>query len=436
MTNETHVTGEPKLSERRLSTSISTKMIPAAWQTPLPPRIEASEDSVSAEAAAAIPSQPLTRAAVSKLLRQTKIIATLGPSTDDGGVLRNLLEAGVSVFRVDLACISRESALKAVYAIRSISTELQRPVALLLETQTVPHGGDSTAMTESDWAVIRFGLEAGVDWLAVSAGRHGEAVRQLRQFLADQKRNGVNILARIANPPSLVELDQIIRDADGIILSGVNPSSECPGTENSIIVQKCVSARKLSVIVTSADAEVTAALAAQPDALLVTEALHAGSDPVQSVQRLDGLIRRGESNGGDSGHAAIPLVTELDQSVAAAVRQADETDADAIVVFTRLGNSAGLCAALRPRQSRIFAFTPDARLARRLRLRYALEPIVLPFADQPNKTLQAAEKLLLERRLLSSGAKIVYVTDLLDRDERISSVLNRVLGSTTGKAQS
>ena len=67
MTNETHVTGEPKLLERRLSTSLSTKMIPAAWQTPLSPRIETAEDSDPAEAATSIPGQPLTRLRLNKL---------------------------------------------------------------------------------------------------------------------------------------------------------------------------------------------------------------------------------------------------------------------------------------------------------------------------------------------------------------------------------
>jgi len=126
--------------------------------------------------------------------------------------------------------------------------------------------------------------------------------------------------------------------------------------------------------------------------------------------------------------SSIALATERDRVVAAAVKQADEMATDAIVVFTRFGNSAWLCAALRPRQARVFAFTPDARLARRLRLRYALEPVVLAFSEHPRETLQAAEKLLLERKLLPKGAKVVFITDSFDENQRITSPHLRTLG--------
>jgi pyruvate kinase len=423
MTNEFAVTAEPKPTDRRLSTSLSTDVISVAARTPLPAHTEAKSDS-----------RNTGRRSHS---RKTKIIATLGPATESGDVLRGLLESGVSVFRVTLASIGREAALKAIYTIRSISTELQRPVSLVFDTQFSPEGAaDSPATTEGDWADIRFGLELGVDWIALSAAHDGDTVRQLRQFLADQKRNNVNILARIGDWSAVAAPDRIIQESDGVIFRFGNPTYQRPTAETlaaaRLIVEKCVSARKLAVIAANGEADVTDALSAQPDALLIAEEFHAGSDPLQGLQTLDGLIRRAESNGPSEVQSSIALATEQDKAVAAAMQQADEMTADAIVVFTRLGNSACLCAALRPRQSPVFAFTPDARLARRLRFRYALEPVVLPFSEQPKKTLQAAEKVLLERKLLAPGAKVVFVTDILDQDERISSVQVRTLGGYDG----
>ena len=424
MLNQPHVTVEPRSAERTLASSHSTATIPPAWQTPMPATTEVTDELENTKTTTTLLAnhQP-DPTALPTLLRKTKIIATLGPATENGDVLRIVLEAGVSVFRVNLACISRQSALKAVYAIRSISTELQRPVSLLLETQLSSGcAPDSPAITEGDWADIRFGLEAGVDWLAVSAGRDGEAVRQLRQFLAEQKKTNISILARIENPSALVALDQIIQDADGIILGDVNPASECPGKETRLLVQKCLSARKLAVIAAGVNEDVTSMLSAQPDALLLGEETSVGSNPLESVQTLDGVIRREESNQLCEAPADIVLTTKQDQTIAAAVQQADEMKSEAIVVFTRLGNSATLCAALRPRQSRVFVFTPDARLARRLRLRYALEPIVLPFAAQPKATIAAAEKVLRERKFVAPGAKVVFITDWLEEGERTSSV--------------
>lgn len=399
-------------------------MIPVAVQTPLPARTEARCDS--------------SKTGQTPLCCKTKIIATLGPATESGDVLRCMLEAGISVFRVTWASIGREAALKAIYAIRSISTELQRPVSLLLDTQWSPdRAADSPAITESDWANIRFGLELGVDWIAVSAAHDKDTVRQLRQFLSDQKRYNVNILARIEDRSVIDAPDRIIEESDGVIFSFGSLTNERPTAEMltaaRLIVQKCASVRKLAVIATNAEADMTAALSVQPDALLVAEEFHAGPDPLQSVRTPDGLIRWEESRERGEVQCSIALATEQDKAVAAAVQQSDEMTADAIVIFTRLGNSACLCSALRPRQSPVFAFTPDARLARRLRLRYALEPVVLPFSEQPKKTLRAAEKVLLERKLLAPGAKVVFVTDILDQGERISSVQIRALVGRHGK---
>lgn len=423
-------------------TSESTLTADATLERPVAPMLPSAEGQ-----ALNLPQVPLVaQRAPSGSFRQTKIIATLGPATEDGDVLRSILEAGVSVFRVNLACITRASALKAVYAIRSISTELQRPVSLLLEAQPSPRPtADSSAISESDWDTIRFGIECGVDWMVVASGRDGEAVRQLRQFLADQKRTNISILARIEGRPSAAALHQIIQTADGILLDRHSCDAELPDGQGPNhrhrAIQQSANARKPVIITTRIpetaihDATVRLpemaatmwAVHEQPDALLLGGETSTGALPLQSVQSLDRLIRQEESNGPRLMAPGVALETGQDHAVATAVRQADEMKADAIVIFTRSGNSASLCAALRPRQSRVFVFTPDARLARRLRLHYALETIALPFSAQPKATLRAAEKVLRERQFLRPGAQVVFVTDLIDQEQRTSSVQMRTL---------
>jgi hypothetical protein len=58
---------------------------------------------------------------------------------------------------------------------------------------------------------------------------------------------------------------------------------------------------------------------------------------------------------------------------------------------------------------------------------------VLPFSEQPKKTLQAAERVLLERKLLAQGAKVVFATEILDQGHRISSVQVGTLGANHWK---
>lgn len=424
MLNQSHLTVESVPVERTLATSHSTDAIPAASQTPQPegaqfiPQLENAPTTTSLQA-----NNQLGKIVWQNASRKTKIIATLSPATDCSDVLRSLVEAGVSVFRINLACTTRESALKAVFGIRTISAELQRPVSILLDTQCTPvPNAASPDISENDWADIRFGLECGVDWLAISAGHEGGAVRQLREFLVEQNRGYLGILARIHDPAPLATLSQIIQDADGIILNSSHLADEySDGKVSSIwplvwqqVVQKCVSARKLAVIATETTADMASILFSKPDALMLGKEFNTGSSPLQNVRKLDALIRQIESEDGREAPTTVGLSTEQDQAVADAVQQAGEAPAEAITVLTRTRNSAALCAALRPRQSRVFVFTPDARLARSLRLRYALETFVLPLSGKPNTNRIAAEKILQERKLLAPGAKVICVTDLLD----------------------
>jgi len=521
--NQTNLMDEPKsvepppsASEANTATTIARRPSPKAAAPP--PRSSAQA----------------CKSGAGKLSRKTKIIATLGPATEGVDALRSLLEAGVSVFRLNMSHAGHEAAARLVYTARSISTELNRPISLLLDTQGPairtgdlpanldlkagdqltlavrghkPDEGFSVdtnydnlvkdtkvgavvlvdngvlqlvvreksefrlrcevltpgslgsrrhinlpgvkvnlpAITEKDWADIRFGLESGVDWIALSFVRAAADVRQLRDFLAAQKKTGVNLIAKIEDQSALANLDAIIHEADGVMVARGDLGVECPYEEMPIIqrriVKKCVAARKPVIVATHllesminsplpTRAEVTDvanAVYEQADAVMLSGETSVGKYPVNCVTVLDRIARRTELSGNIGFQKQITLASERDSLVASAIHLADQTKADGIAVFTRQGHLANLCAALRPRWSPVFVFTPDARLARRLRLRYALEPMALPFSDQPKETIHAAEKVLLDRKFLAPGAKVVFITDILDQGQRISSVQVRVL---------
>ncbi len=68
-------------------------------------------------------------------LRRTKIIATLGPSTDDPKVMEGLILAGVNVFRLNMSHGSAADQLKRAALVREVSERLDREVALLADLQ-------------------------------------------------------------------------------------------------------------------------------------------------------------------------------------------------------------------------------------------------------------------------------------------------------------
>lgn len=65
--------------------------------------------------------------------RRTKIIATLGPATDDREVLKAVIAAGADVLRINFSHGAPEERMKRARAVREISEELGREVALLAD---------------------------------------------------------------------------------------------------------------------------------------------------------------------------------------------------------------------------------------------------------------------------------------------------------------
>ena len=70
---------------------------------------------------------------MSSIYRHTKIIATLGPSTDSKQALTRLITAGVDVVRLNMAHASHEWVAEIIWHIREISNQIGRDVAIMMD---------------------------------------------------------------------------------------------------------------------------------------------------------------------------------------------------------------------------------------------------------------------------------------------------------------
>jgi pyruvate kinase len=68
-------------------------------------------------------------------MRATKIVATLGPSTDREGVLPQLFESGVDVFRLNASHSTQEEHARRIQAVRRLASERHRQPGILLDLQ-------------------------------------------------------------------------------------------------------------------------------------------------------------------------------------------------------------------------------------------------------------------------------------------------------------
>ena len=70
-----------------------------------------------------------------RTVKRTKIIATLGPATDDPSVLKQMIQEGVDVVRINFSHQNMESQVKRVEQVRQVATELDIPVGIIGDLQ-------------------------------------------------------------------------------------------------------------------------------------------------------------------------------------------------------------------------------------------------------------------------------------------------------------
>jgi pyruvate kinase len=68
-------------------------------------------------------------------MRKTKIICTLGPASEESEILRQMIDAGVDVFRLNMSHAQHDWVRKIVRQIRALAEEAKRPIGILLDTQ-------------------------------------------------------------------------------------------------------------------------------------------------------------------------------------------------------------------------------------------------------------------------------------------------------------
>lgn len=68
-------------------------------------------------------------------MKRTKIIATLGPASNDRAMIARLFEAGADVFRINMSHASHDLMRTLVRSIRSVEEEFRRPIAILVDLQ-------------------------------------------------------------------------------------------------------------------------------------------------------------------------------------------------------------------------------------------------------------------------------------------------------------
>ena len=448
---------------------------------------------------------------------RTKIVATVGPASESEAALRQLIQAGVDVFRLNFSHGTHAGHRRVARRIRRLAKALDANVCLLQDLQgpkirtgklrdggpvfleqgsrtvittrdvegtaecfstsyralpkdvkrgdrilladgllelrvtgttkdevrcKVIDGGplgehkginlpgvavSSPALTDKDREDLRFGLELGVDAVALSFVRRGADIESARRLI---RRHGGDapVVAKIEKPEAIGELDAILDAADAVMVArgdlGVEMAPEMVPVLQKQIIQ-AANRRAMPVIVatqmlesmmtnprpTRAEAsDVANAIFDRTDAVMLSGETAVGRYPVQTVRMMrriaeaaEQVARQGHREDEEADDGTIPGAI-----ADAAVHAADDIDAAALVVFTMSGATARLLSQRRP-ACPIHAFSPVPETCHRLAMVWGVEAHPVRLADSVDDLLADAEARLRGLKAVKRGDAIVLV---------------------------
>jgi pyruvate kinase len=292
------------------------------------------------------------------------------------------------------------------------------------------------AVTDRDFEHLTFGLEQGVDWVAVSFVRSAADITRVRAFMAERGAK-IPIIAKIEKHEALEDIENIMRATDAIMVARGDLGIETP-LERVPMVQKdlirranraskpVITATQMleSMIVsarpTRAEAtDVANAILDGTDAVMLSGETARGAYPLEAVSMMATIatevertyphttIRRLRAEDADLG-AGDTIATSIAE---AAVRIADRLDLRVIVTPTSTGNTARYVSTYRPR-ARVIGMTPFESVARRMALSWGIESLVVPAYPVIEALISVAEERIVAEGIADAGETIIITSGM------------------------
>ena len=298
------------------------------------------------------------------------------------------------------------------------------------------------ALTDKDLIDLRFGLDLGVDYVALSFVRTPHDVTRLQDKMRAHGRV-VPVISKIEKPEAVEFLEHIIDVSDGIMIARGDLGVELPPEQVPRVQRQGIRmARergKLTVVATqmlmsmttharpthAEVSDVANAVFDGADAVMLSEETAAGQFPVRAVETMSALA--GSAEAAPEAFRAPKFVENLRSSHAwaicrAAVVTADEIKADALVSYTHQGLGPRLVANWRPTCLVLGCAKTDEEV-RRMAFYWGVRPVKLVAPTSVEGLLAAVENAGLDEGLLKPGQTIVITTKIPFTDEQITNML-------------
>lgn len=288
-------------------------------------------------------------------------------------------------------------------------------------------------LSETDMNDLEFGAKLGFDFIAASFVRSAADVAYLRKFTNALGWRSVRIIAKIENMDGVNNIDEIIDEADGIMVArgdmGVEiPFEKIPPIQKRLI-KKAYSAGKQVVTATQmlesmitnprpTRAEITDVANAVYDgtsAIMLSGETAAGAHPVEAVETMALIAESTESQidyvthfkafGNDSNTTITNAISH------ATVTTAHDLGAKAIITVTKSGSTARMISKHRP-QSMIIGCTTNDTVCRQMSMSWGVVPLMCDEKRNTDELFSHAVDVACKNGLVEKGDTVVITAGI------------------------
>jgi pyruvate kinase len=290
------------------------------------------------------------------------------------------------------------------------------------------------SMTKKDLKDLEFGIEQDVDLIALSFVRTAKDVRDLISRVRAAGSQAA-IIAKIEKPEALEVIDEIIEEADGIMVArgdlGIEIPTEQVPVVQKMIIEKCRLAGKPVITATqmldsminnprptrAESSDVANAVLDGTDAVMLSGETAAGKYPMEAVNVMDRICRSIEEKRPQLYNSLGYRKPEwkekqvIESLAYSCVTIADNVEAKAISTITHSGNTARRIAKFRPKVP-IVAFTESQKVRRQLNLVWGVYSVRLDELFDTDKSVKMMEDYLLDNGMVKSGDRVIVATGM------------------------
>lgn len=312
-----------------------------------------------------------------------------------------------------------------------------------------------------------FGLDQGVDWVALSFVRNPQDLMEIKELISTTGKQ-VPVIAKIEKHEAIEQMEAVLALCDGVMVARGDLGVELPAEDVPVLQKRLIStANRLGIPIITATqmldsmvnnprptraevSDVANAILDGTDAVMLSNETAVGKYPVEAVATMARIAERIEQEEAQNNHAR--QMRDPKRSIPNAISQAvgqiaEQLGSSAIMTLTQTGATARNVSKFRP-QTPILAVTPHVNVARQLQLVWGVKPLLMLELPSTGQTFQAAINVALERGLLSEGDLVVMTagtlqgvsgsTDLI-KVEVVTAVLGQGIGlgqgSVSGRAR-